>query len=55
MFGTDMKTPNDLSEPEYDGIYLYKAAVEKAGSSTDREGDGAADGEPLSGRAARSR
>ena len=32
MFGNDMKTPNDLSEPEYDGIYLYKAAVEKAGS-----------------------
>lgn len=32
MFGADMKTPNDLSEPEYDGIYLYKAAVEKAGS-----------------------
>jgi branched-chain amino acid transport system substrate-binding protein len=32
MFGKDMKTPNDLSEPEYDGIYLYKAAVEKAGS-----------------------
>ncbi len=32
MFGKDMKTPNDLSEPEYDGIYLYKAAAEKAGS-----------------------
>ncbi|MBV8915491.1 MAG: substrate-binding protein [Acetobacteraceae bacterium] len=32
MFGTDMNTPNDLSEPEYDGVYLYKAAVEKAGS-----------------------
>ncbi|HQT75560.1 MAG TPA: substrate-binding protein [Rhodopila sp.] len=32
MFGGDMKTPNDLSEPEYDGIYLYKAAVEKAGT-----------------------
>jgi branched-chain amino acid transport system substrate-binding protein len=32
MFGKDMKTPNDLSEPEYDGIYLYKMAVEKAGS-----------------------
>lgn len=32
MFGADMKTPNDLSEPEYDGIYLYKAAAEKAGS-----------------------
>ncbi len=33
MFGAKMKTPNDLSEPEYDGIYLYKAAVEKAGST----------------------
>lgn len=33
MFGTDMKTPNDLSEPEYDGIYLYKAAVERAKST----------------------
>jgi branched-chain amino acid transport system substrate-binding protein len=33
MFGAEMKTPNDLSEPEYDGIYLYKAAVEKAGST----------------------
>ncbi|MBV9782646.1 MAG: substrate-binding protein [Acidisphaera sp.] len=32
MFGSEMKTPNDLSEPEYDGVYLYKAAVEKAGS-----------------------
>ena len=31
-FGSDMKAPNDLSEPEYDGIYLYKAAVERAGS-----------------------
>ncbi len=35
MFGKDVKTPNDLSEPEYDGIYLYKAAVEKAGSFDD--------------------
>lgn len=33
MFGDGMKTPNDLSEPEYDGIYLYKAAVEKAGGT----------------------
>ena len=32
MFGGEMKPPNDLAEPEYDGIYLYKAAVEKAGS-----------------------
>lgn len=37
MFGKDMKTPNDLSEPEYDGIYLYKAAVEKAGSTDKRQ------------------
>ena len=32
-FGADLKTPNDLSVPEYDAIYLYKAAVEKAGST----------------------
>jgi urea transport system substrate-binding protein len=31
-FGSDMKAPNDLAAPEYDGVYLYKAAVEKAGS-----------------------
>ena len=31
-FGSDLKTPNDLSVPEYEAIYLYKAAVEKAGS-----------------------
>lgn len=31
-FGANLKTPNDLSVPEYDAIYLYKAAVEKAGS-----------------------
>ena len=31
-FGTNLKTPNDLSVPQYDAIYLYKAAVEKAGS-----------------------
>jgi branched-chain amino acid transport system substrate-binding protein len=31
-FGSDAKTPNDLSVPEYDAVYLYKAAVEKAGS-----------------------
>lgn len=35
-FGDEMKTPNDLSEPEYDGVYLYKAAVEKAGSTDAR-------------------
>ena len=35
-FGANLKTPNDLSVPQYDAIYLYKAAVEKAGS-TDAE------------------
>lgn len=33
MFGKDAKVPNELSVPEYDAIYLYKAAVEKAGST----------------------
>jgi urea transport system substrate-binding protein len=33
-FGTELKTPNDLSVPEYEAIYAYKAAVEKA-SGTD--------------------
>ncbi|TJU94931.1 MAG: amino acid ABC transporter [Mesorhizobium sp.] len=32
-FGAELRTPNDLSVPEYEGIYLYKAAVEKAGST----------------------
>jgi urea transport system substrate-binding protein len=32
-FGGDLKTPNDLSVPQYEAIYLYKAAVEKAGST----------------------
>ncbi|UJW84868.1 substrate-binding protein [Devosia sp. SL43] len=32
-FGADMRTPNDLSVPQYDAIYLYKAAVEAAGST----------------------
>src|SRR3954452_19404449 len=36
-FGKDAKTPNDLSVPEYEAVYAYKAAVEKAGST-----DGAA-------------
>jgi len=31
-FGADMKTPNDLSVPEYEGVYLYAAAVKKAKS-----------------------
>jgi urea transport system substrate-binding protein len=32
-FGSELKTPNDLSVPQYEGVYLYKAAVEKAGST----------------------
>lgn len=32
-FGAALKTPNDLSVPQYEGIYLYKAAVEKAGTT----------------------
>lgn len=32
-FGANLKTPNDLSVPQYDAIYLYKLAVEKAGST----------------------
>jgi branched-chain amino acid transport system substrate-binding protein len=32
-FGAELKTPNDLSVPEYEAVYLYKAAVEKAGST----------------------
>lgn len=32
-FGKDLKTPNDLSVPEYEAIYAYKAAVEKAGTT----------------------
>ncbi|MBR8653845.1 substrate-binding protein [Achromobacter sp. Marseille-Q0513] len=30
-FGDQAKTANDLSEPQYEGFYLYKAAVEQAG------------------------
>ena len=33
QFGNNLKTPNDLSVPEYEGVYAYKAAVEKAGST----------------------
>jgi branched-chain amino acid transport system substrate-binding protein len=29
-FGDKLLTPNDLSVPQYDAVYLYKAAVEKA-------------------------
>ncbi|MCW1838726.1 substrate-binding protein [Prosthecomicrobium hirschii] len=32
-FGTNLKTPNDLSVPQYEAVYAYKAAVEKAGST----------------------
>jgi urea transport system substrate-binding protein len=32
-FGADLKTPNDLSVPQYEGVYAYKAAVEKAGTT----------------------
>lgn len=32
-FGANLKTPNDLSVPEYEGVYAYKMAVEKAGST----------------------
>jgi urea transport system substrate-binding protein len=32
-FGGDLKTPNDLSVPQYEAIYLYKSAVEKAKST----------------------
>jgi urea transport system substrate-binding protein len=32
-FGTALKTPNDLSVPQYEAVYLYKAAVEKAGGT----------------------
>jgi ABC-type branched-subunit amino acid transport system substrate-binding protein len=35
-FGSELKTPNELSEPQYEAFYLYKAAVEKVGS-TDRD------------------
>src|SRR5258708_24099206 len=33
-FGDKLLTPNDLSVPEYDAVYLYKAAVEKAKTTT---------------------
>ena len=32
-FGAKLKTPNELSEPQYEAFFLYKAAVEKAGST----------------------
>jgi branched-chain amino acid transport system substrate-binding protein len=33
MFGDELNTPNDLSVPQYEAIYLYKAAVEEAGTT----------------------
>ncbi|MDE2572071.1 MAG: substrate-binding protein [bacterium] len=30
MFGSKLLTPNDLSEPEYDGVYAYAMAIERA-------------------------
>ncbi len=35
-FGANLKTPNSLSEPEYDGIHAYAMAIEKA-KSTDAD------------------
>jgi branched-chain amino acid transport system substrate-binding protein len=32
-FGADLKTPNDLSVPEYEAVYLYAAAVKNAGTT----------------------
>ena len=32
-FGNTLLTPNDLSVPQYEAIYLYKAAVERAGGT----------------------
>jgi branched-chain amino acid transport system substrate-binding protein len=32
-FGADLRTPNDLSVPQYEAIYAYKAAVEMAGTT----------------------
>lgn len=32
-FGKNLKTPNELSEPQYEAFFLYKAAVEKAGTT----------------------
>jgi len=31
-FGADLKTPNDLSVPQYEAVWAYKLAAEKAGS-----------------------
>jgi branched-chain amino acid transport system substrate-binding protein len=36
-FGDGLKTPNDLSVPEYEAIYLYREAVEKVGSTKEAD------------------
>ncbi len=36
-FGAEAKTANELSEPQYEAFYLYKAAAEKAGSTDAKE------------------
>ncbi|WP_340110321.1 substrate-binding protein [Pikeienuella sp. HZG-20] len=36
-FGDKLYLPNDMSVPQYDAVYLYKAAVEKAGSLDDTD------------------
>ncbi len=35
-FGDKARTPNDLSVPEYEGVYLYAAALKKAGTTDTR-------------------
>lgn len=35
-FGGSLKTPNDLSVPQYEAVYAYKAAVEKAGGTAEK-------------------
>ena len=35
-FGEELRTPNDLSVPQYEAVYLYKEAVEAAGSTDAR-------------------
>ncbi|WP_425483498.1 substrate-binding protein [Ancylobacter pratisalsi] len=32
-FGAELRTPNELSVPQYEAVYAYKAAVEKAGTT----------------------
>ncbi len=36
-FADKLYLPNDMSVPQYDAIYLYKAAVEKVGSTDDTD------------------